>query len=501
MASFFIGTTTAQVSVLTTDQLASLSTADYAGISTDQVRALTTDQLRYLKTSQVVALTTASVAALTTDQTKKGLTTDQVGALTTAQVSSLTTDQVSKGLTTDQTVALTTAQVGALTTAQVQSLVTDQVRTLETRDVAALKTNQVQAFSTDQIRSFTTDQLTALTTGQVMALTTDQKAALTTDQITKLAVGSPIVLDLDGNGITTQSVQQGLNFDIFGVGQKVQSGWVSGGDGLLVMDRNHDGTINGGGELFGEGTVLSNGSRAANGYAALTEMDENSDGIISAADANFANLMVWVDSDADGISQTTELLSLSALGITQLNLTTDTSSNMDNGNLIGLTSTYTTIDGTTHDMADVWFATKAAVAAEHSSVETPIVSPFNAPVPLASAVPIVAAAPANAIVQPDGLNLQVEGLVDALVSFGKSGLVTEVVESNDQVKTVQSLGELFAAPGDQHLAGIVDAMKQFDTNGRLTHLTAVVPLAGSLTPLGGASRPNADNDFLAAPKS
>ena len=57
----------------------------------------------------------------------------------------------------------------------------------------------------------------------------------------------------------------------------------AGGDGLLVMDRNHDGVINNGSELFGVGTVLANGKHAKDGYVAMAEQDSNHDGKLDKA--------------------------------------------------------------------------------------------------------------------------------------------------------------------------------------------------------------------------
>lgn len=81
------------------------------------------------------------------------------------------------------------------------------------------------------------------------------------------------------------------------------------------MDRNHDGQINNGTELFGTATQLANGQRAGNGYAALAEMDTNHDGKISAADAGWKDLQVWVDANHDGKVEAGELKTLHQLGI------------------------------------------------------------------------------------------------------------------------------------------------------------------------------------------
>ncbi|MBI5212124.1 MAG: hypothetical protein HY957_01975 [Nitrospirae bacterium] len=76
----------------------------------------------------------------------------------------------------------------------------------------------------------------------------------------------PIMLDLDGDGIETTNVKDGAYFDHDGNGFAEQTGWAASDDGMLVMDRNGDGIINDGKELFGDQTILSDGTRAANGF-------------------------------------------------------------------------------------------------------------------------------------------------------------------------------------------------------------------------------------------
>jgi hypothetical protein len=446
------GLTTGQVVALTTAQGAALTTAGIASLTTAQLVALRTDQVAALKTSQVAALTTASVAAMETQD---------VASLTTAGVAALTTAQVSQGLTTGQVVALTTAQVVALRTNQVAALTTTNVAALETGDVAVLTTSQVQlGLTTSQFVALTTNQIEALTTRQVEALSTAQVAAITTDQIGHFATGTPLVLDLNGNGISTQSIANGVKFDIFGVDQKVNTGWVTGGDGLLVMDRNHDGSINGGTELFGEGTDLANGQKAANGYVALAELDANVDGVINSSDGNFVDLMVWVDDNADGVSTGTELHSLSSLGITQLGLNAQSSTETDNGNLIGLVSNYTTADGATHEMADVWFATSKVPSAEEvASAPSQPVSLQLQPVILAvdSSDPVVVAA--------DPMRSQVGVLVDAMAAYAGKDSSDPNLALNDPL-ALTSKTALPTALAGPVVTGMLDAMKQFDANGQ-----------------------------------
>jgi hypothetical protein len=148
-----------------------------------------------------------------------------------------------------------------------------------------------------------------------------------------------------------------VNFDVNADGSKVNTGWVGQGDGLLVMDRNGDGQINDGRELFGTATDSTGGGKTADGFAALGEIDSNHDGVIDSKDAQFGDLRVWVDVNADGVSQADELKTLASLGVASLKVGADKASELNNGNWVGLTSSYTSTDGTVHDMADVWFRT------------------------------------------------------------------------------------------------------------------------------------------------
>ena len=335
--------------------------------------ALSTEQISLgLSTGQVVALSTGSMAALSTAQISLGLTATQIAAMETRDIAALSTAQVQQGLTTAQVVALTTAQVQALTTAQIRlGLSPAQVAAMETRDIAALTTAQISqglstaqvlVLATSQVAALMSTQLAAMTSAQVCAMTSTQLAALSSSQIALFGTKTPIVLDLDGDGIRTLSIAAGVQFDLGADGKPVQTGWVSRTDGLLVMDRNRDGTINDGSELFGSSTTLADGSKAADGYVALSELDSNNDGKVSAADAGFADLQVWVDANSDGVSAYAELKSLGTLGISSISVVTERVIQQDNGNIVGLISSYQTTDGTSHAAADVWFITRAGAS-------------------------------------------------------------------------------------------------------------------------------------------
>ncbi|MCC6597670.1 MAG: type I secretion C-terminal target domain-containing protein [Alphaproteobacteria bacterium] len=165
------------------------------------------------------------------------------------------------------------------------------------------------------------------------------------------AVASPLVIDLDGDGIELSALNGAgsVYFDIDNDGFREASGWVTGGDGVLALDKNGNGTIDNQSELFG------NNAGSANGFTSLKALDSNGDNKITSADAQFASLRVWVDANQDGVSQTGELYTLAAKGITAINLAYSNVNYALAGNVIKQESTVT-IGGATNKIADVWFA-------------------------------------------------------------------------------------------------------------------------------------------------
>ncbi|MDP2142563.1 MAG: hypothetical protein Q8J80_00380, partial [Gallionella sp.] len=169
----------------------------------------------------------------------------------------------------------------------------------------------------------------------------------------------PLTLDLNGNGIETVPVNatNPVYFDLTGEGVQTSVGWVAPNDGFLVLDRNGNGIIDDGTELFGDaspayeagGTSPSTGSgRTEDGFAALAQEDTNADGVVNSSDANFSSLRVWQDLNQDGVSQAGELKTLSELGIESFNVTSVNHSQLlANGNQIADTGTYTRTDGST----------------------------------------------------------------------------------------------------------------------------------------------------------
>lgn len=160
----------------------------------------------------------------------------------------------------------------------------------------------------------------------------------------------PLAFDLDGDGIETVSNNQGkaILFDHDADGIKTGTGWLAPDDGWLALDKNGNGTIDSGRELFGVDTILKNGQNAANGFAALADQDSNNDGVINASDTIFANLRIWRDLNQDGISQANELTTLAQNNITSISLgSTPAAINFGNGNVQTAAGTFTRSDGTT----------------------------------------------------------------------------------------------------------------------------------------------------------
>ncbi|MCG8709142.1 hypothetical protein JHU04_002376 [Brenneria sp. 4F2] len=129
---------------------------------------------------------------------------------------------------------------------------------------------------------------------------------------------SPLILDLDGDGVET--ADNGVFFDHDGNGFAEFSGWVGKDDGLLVLDKNANGQIDDGNELFGNNSVTDTGKNATNGFTALAEYDHNDDGVIDSQDAVFETLQVWRDVNGDGVTDSGELLSLGEAGVKSINL-------------------------------------------------------------------------------------------------------------------------------------------------------------------------------------
>jgi len=166
---------------------------------------------------------------------------------------------------------------------------------------------------------------------------------------------SPLILDLDGDGVETLGQNFYIHFDHDKNGFAERTGWVGADDGLLVLDRNGNGWIDNGSELFGNHS--GTGPAPASGFAALAEFDSNLDGRIDASDTAFASLRVWKDANSNGLTDAGELLTLQQAGVGSLSLSYTTGTAVDaQGNSHLQLGSYTTTLGQTRQMTEVWLS-------------------------------------------------------------------------------------------------------------------------------------------------
>ena len=182
----------------------------------------------------------------------------------------------------------------------------------------------------------------------------------------------PIILDLDGDGLETVGLAGNVYFDHDGDGVLTQTGWAGANDALLVWDRNGNGAIDTGAELFGDFTPMPNGTLAPNGFAALAALDSNGDGVIDASDPAFHELKLWRDTSQDGKTDSGELSSLADAGIVSLNLAnTLKNQNLANGNQLTREGSFTRADGSTSAMGEFRLATSTFDTKFANQIEVP----------------------------------------------------------------------------------------------------------------------------------
>jgi len=383
-------------SVINSEAIAQLSTAQFyalsgapgtfSSITSLQLDAMSTYGISLLTSTPFDTLHSTSIALLDASQVaalSSGVFTimdsTQIGGISSTYWSSVTTQDV---------FAMVSTTIQGMTSAQISYLTTDAIQGLGSTQIQGFTSAQFLGFGTDDFATLTSAEIKNISSNQILGITSTQIAAmgaityggaLTSAQLqtllepiiagasTALALGSaaavaarftfatPMVLDLNGDGIQTVNINDGVNFDVNNDGYAERTAWVVNSDGLLVRDINGDGQINNGGELFGSGTILPNGTKAADGYVAMRALDTNMDGLLDANDQAFGELKIWKDANGNGKTDAGELVSLTDLGIKSLSLNANASTDVNNGNIIGLMGSYTTTDGKTHTMGDVWF--------------------------------------------------------------------------------------------------------------------------------------------------
>lgn len=244
-------------------------------------------------------------------------------------------------------------------------------------------------------------------------------------------IASPIAIDLNGDGIKTiGSFTSVVDFDITGDGAKERTGWLSGEDGFVAMDRNGNGRVDDATELFG-------GSERGAGYAELAELDDNNDGVIDAADAAYAALKLWQDANVNGVTDSGELRSLAEASVTVLNLSYTSQEVYDHGNLIGEFSS-AVVAGSSTEMADIYFRYRDLPASESATAPT---------------AQEKALSPLGQSVRTLGLKMRLvdelaaeKGSAAALVDRQAQGLVTSLATLGDHSAAAASSGHHWHHP-------------------------------------------------------
>jgi len=166
---------------------------------------------------------------------------------------------------------------------------------------------------------------------------------------------TPLVLAFARQPVRTIVDDGQTTFELAPAGRAPQqrTDWPTADTPWLALDRDGDGRITSGAELFGSATMTARGP-AAHGFAALQELDDNADGLVDARDAAFTRLVLWRDVDGDRVSAAAELSPLSASGVVALGVAFSVSPRCDErGNCERERGAFTFVDGGVMKRGDI----------------------------------------------------------------------------------------------------------------------------------------------------
>ena len=184
----------------------------------------------------------------------------------------------------------------------------------------------------------------------------------------------PLILDLDNDGFNILDKSEGVYFDKDNNGYKERIDWTAK-DAFLAIDRNGNGVIDNGSELFGDTTFINGEDKyAEDGFAALQQYDENGDGVINNEDRVFGDLKLWVDKNGNGISESSELSTLADNNISSISVNADEETIITSTDaVIDGTASFEYSDGTKGRMGSLWatanmYDTKETAQAESNGL-------------------------------------------------------------------------------------------------------------------------------------
>ncbi len=262
----------------------------------------------------------------------------------------------------------------------------------------------------------------------------------------------PLAIDMDGDGLETVGIGSNpVLFDHNADGVQTGTGWLAPDDAWLARDLDGNGSIDSGRELFGVDTMLTDAQgvsrKASSGFDALSALDSNGDLVFDANDLTYPEVLIWQDANSDGVSQASELRSLSDAGILAIHLNA-TRVNLDqgDGNRVTDLASVVRADGSTASAGSIQVA-----AGNLDLADNPFYRRFTTPVPLTQTASLLPDALASGAVRDlrEAMSLgtpQAEALVAVVTAYsaaptraGQIALLSPLLEAWAATSSVLSI--------------------------------------------------------------